>query len=138
MKFRVAVCKMKVMFVIWLLTCTQCVICRDSGNIESNATVSRLTAYSVLEGRNGVGNLSDSALKTLKSRFLATKSRSRNDKLYSDFEIWNTLRHSDGFLCRNDGDCQWIYRALECQEEEVVSSSTSDPLVKVCIQHFWC
>ena len=80
----------------------------------------------ILEEGIGAGNLSDSALTTLKARFVAKGSRSRDDKLYGDFEIWNILRESDGFLCRNDGDCDWIYRSLQCREKDVSLSTLAE------------
>ena len=35
-----------------------------------------------------------------------------------EFDVWNTVRQEDGFLCRNQNhtDCKWIDENLECQE----------------------
>ena len=47
-----------------------------------------------------------------------------------NFEEWNKLRQADGFLCTNDGDCQWMsdtkivggFVGLHCREEDVEAS----------------
>ena len=31
------------------------------------------------------------------------------------FNDWNSWRQADGFLCRNDNDCNWLNNNLECQ-----------------------
>jgi len=31
-----------------------------------------------------------------------------------NFNQWKTWRKADGFLCRNDNDCNWLDRNLEC------------------------
>jgi len=31
------------------------------------------------------------------------------------FNDWNSWRQADGFLCRNDNDCNWLDNNLECQ-----------------------
>jgi len=33
-----------------------------------------------------------------------------------NFETWNKWRQADGFLCRNDTDCNWLDDYLECQK----------------------
>ena len=32
-----------------------------------------------------------------------------------NFNQWKTWRAADGFLCRNDNDCNWLDRNLECE-----------------------
>lgn len=76
-----------------------------------------------LEDRYGHGNLSDSTLETLRGRF-----EPRGSEFPADFETWNNLRQSDGFLCRFDEDCLWILDAkgglagLKCLHEDVNAS----------------
>ena len=113
-----------------------------------------------LEDRYGVGNLSDSTLENLRGRFPRRSEDAKvltiNKMLCigtsclcilfihwqeetaaglgplfpADFEKWNNLRQLDGFLCRNDGDCEWMtdtkvdfgFEGLHCREEDVDAS----------------
>ena len=79
-----------------------------------------------LEYRHGTGNLSESTLRTLKGRF-----EPRGSEFPADFETWNNLRQSDGFLCRSDEECRWIldskgglaeHEKLHCRQEDVNAS----------------
>ena len=36
-----------------------------------------------------------------------------------DFDDWNEWREADGFLCRNDNDCQWMDINLNCEDYEL-------------------
>ena len=48
----------------------------------------------------------------------------------ANFEKWNKLRQADGFLCRNNDDCEWMsdtkisggFVGLYCEEEDVKES----------------
>ena len=48
----------------------------------------------------------------------------------TNFDKWNKLRQADGFLCRNNDDCEWMsdtkikggFVGLYCEEEDVNES----------------
>ena len=33
------------------------------------------------------------------------------------FDKWNKWRQTDGFLCRNNNDCKWLDKNLDCLSE---------------------
>ena len=72
------------------------------------------------EDRNGFGNLSDSQVTTLRNRF---NINTRGSGFPQDFETWNKLRQSEGFLCRFDEDCQWIMAISTSESAEATSLS---------------
>ena len=72
------------------------------------------------ENRNGFGNLSDSQVTTLRNRF---NTNTRGSGFPKDFDTWNKLRQSEGFLCRFDEDCQWIMAISTSESAEATSLS---------------
>ena len=34
-----------------------------------------------------------------------------------NFDKWNKWRQNDGFLCRNNNDCKWLDKKLDCMSE---------------------
>ena len=72
------------------------------------------------ENRNGFGNLSDSQVTTLRNRF---NTNTRGSGFPKEFETWNKLRQSEGFLCRFDEDCQWIMAISTSEQAEATSLS---------------
>ena len=62
----------------------------------------------------------------LRSRF-----KPRGSGFPKDFETWNKLRQSDGFLCRFDTDCQWI---MPVSEFETGAASSLEYLESVGVK----
>jgi len=52
----------------------------------------------------------------LKSKFSKKK---KSKKIKFDFDDWNDWREVDGFLCRNNTDCNWVDDKLYCQDYEL-------------------
>ena len=70
----------------------------------------------------------------LRSRF-----KPRGSGFPKDFETWNILRQSDGFLCRFDTDCQWIMPVSEFETEAASSLNYLESVgVKQENQKFVC
>lgn len=68
--------------------------------------------YLVIAGSAYVGY----KLGKLRSRFMVTRPIYLPGAGHGiEFDTWNEWRSSDGFLCRNDSDCNWIDSNLNCQ-----------------------
>ena len=70
-----------------------------------------LAEICVLEARTlkksevlGIGVYSSKKLGKLKGKF----PKKYPKKLNFEFDEWNSWRQKDGFLCRNNNDCNWI------------------------------
>merc|ERR1712136_76834 len=53
----------------------------------------------------------------LSSEFSKKKKSKKSYKF--DFDDWNDWREVDGFLCRNNSDCNWVDEKLFCQDYEL-------------------
>ena len=61
----------------------------------------------------GVGVYGAYKVNKLKKKFGKKRRKSY------EFDDWNDWREADGFLCRNDNDCQWIDERLSCEDYEL-------------------
>ena len=71
----------------------------------------------------GVGVYAGYKLTKMASKFAKRRSEGRrgftNYDSHYDFDDWNDWREADGFLCRNDNDCEWIDDNLSCEDYEL-------------------
>ena len=111
-----------------LLTCVQFMHCSAPGKytFDFDACNQLMPKCQILGDRNGFGDLSAWQLRTLELRFVPGYP-----KFPGDFQTWNNLRQSDGFLCRVDEDCEWINKKLYCREENVSASAEVKVIVIV-------
>ena len=66
----------------------------------------------------GVGVYAGYKLTKMASKFAGRRGFTNYDSHY-DFDDWNDWREADGFLCRNDNDCEWIDDNLSCEDYEL-------------------
>ena len=110
----------------------------DSVDPVSNQKKSKSSkAISTLKKVAVVGAVGYGAYKIgqLSSRFSGLRVGSPGYPGYG-FNDWNRWRQADGFLCRNDNDCRWLDRNLECDRVGNFGWSISVS----CVTYFlyWC
>ena len=79
-------------------------------------TPKKSKALSTLKKVAVVGAVAYGAYKIgqFKSRFDGHSFGNNYNPGYN-FNQWESWRKADGFLCRNDNDCNWLDRNLECE-----------------------